>query len=365
MKNLLPLLLLLCAFACKEKPSNTESPNTAHTAPTETEVQIIDAHAHFKYDRDYLPGFMKSRQMKAVLVDVALADSEDSTITKRNWREYVALAQKHPELFWLCSSLIGTGIDAPDYAEREIARLDKEIAQGAKMVKVWKNFGMVTRDKTGHYVQIDDPRLQPIWDFLKERNIPVMAHIAEPVQAWRPLSKKSPHYGYYSEHPEYHAYNFPEIPGYETIIGARDNWIAKNPGLQVLCAHIGSMSHDIDMVSERLDRYPNMKVELAARFGDLATQDSKKVRAFFEKYQDRIMFGSDYGNRVPQSALAPEEIASEEKELSESYDRLDRYLSTSDTIQIRGQTNVGLALSDDVLKKLYVTNIVNFLNLQE
>lgn len=364
MKSLILLLLVLSACACKDQPSKSESKNTVHAALSETEVQIIDAHAHFKYDRDYLEPFMRSRHMKAVLVDVAKVNAEDSTLTDRSWDEYVALAQKYPDLFWLCSSLIGIGIDAPDYAEKEIARLDKEIAQGAKMVKVWKNFGMVTRDSSGRYIQIDDPRLQPIWDFLKERNIPVMAHIAEPVQAWRPLSEKSPHYGYYREHPEYHAYNFPEIPTYETIIGARDNWIAQNQGLQILCAHLGSMSHDIDMVAERLDKYPNMKAELAARFGDLTTQDSEKVRAFFETYQDRIMFGSDFGNRVPQNTLAPEEIAAEQKDLSDNYDLLHRYLSTSDTVQIRGQTNVGLGLPDSVLKKLYVTNIVNFLELR-
>ncbi len=357
------LMAFFTLLSCKDKVVATPEKEDIELPSNDFNAERIDVHAHFNYDRDYLASFMENRKMKAVLVDVSTEDKNDSTKVERSWENYVALAEKHPDLFWLCSSLIGIGIDAPDYAERQIARLSKEIAQGARMVKVWKNFGMVTKDRSNTYIQIDDPRLQPIWDFLKSRKIPVIAHIAEPLQAWRPLDPKSPHFGYYSEHPEYHAFNFPKIPSYETIIAARDNWISQNSDLQILCAHLGSMSHDVDMVAERLDKFPNMYVELAARFGDLATQDSKKVRAFFQKYQDRIMFGSDFGNGVAQDTFTPEQLLKEEQELAADYETLHAYLSSADTLVVRGQTNVGLALEPEVLKKVYVTNVVNFLKL--
>jgi predicted TIM-barrel fold metal-dependent hydrolase len=364
MRSLFFLSIIFCLLACKQKHTTPETGSKIKVTTPLSEIEIIDVHTHFHKDRNYFSGFMKDRKMKTILVDVAKHNASDSTKVERSWDDYVTLAKKHPDLFWLCSSLMGLGIDAPDFAQKELERLKKEIAQGAKMVKVWKNFGMVTKDNSGKYIQIDDPRLQPIWDFLKEQNIPVMAHIAEPVQAWRPLNPNSPHFGYYSDHPEYHAYNFPKIPSYETIIAARDNWIANNPDLQILCAHIGSMSHDVDMVSERLDSYPNIRLELAARFGDLATQDSKKVRAFFEKYQDRILFGTDFGNNGDEGNLSAEEIAAEQEELAADYDRLHTYLSTSDSVLIRGQANVGLSLPKEVLKKIYVSNVKDLLNLE-
>ncbi|SEK21038.1 Predicted metal-dependent hydrolase, TIM-barrel fold [Maribacter orientalis] len=364
MRNLFFLFVVFSFVSCKQKTTNKESGSEMKVIPKSYEAEIIDVHTHFQKDRNYFNDFMENRKMKTILVDVAKHNPTDSTQVERSWDDYVALAEKHPDLFWLCSSLMGVGIDSPDFAQNEIERLKKEIAQGAKMVKVWKNFGMVTKDNSGKYIQIDDQRLQPIWNFLKEQNIPVMAHIAEPVQAWRPLNPNSPHFGYYSEHPEYHAYNFPKIPSYETIIAARDNWIANNPDLQILCAHVGSMSHDVAMVAQRLDSFPNMKVELAARFGDLATQDSKKVRTFFEKYQDRILFGTDFGNNGDQNNLSAEELAAEQEELAANYDRLHAYLSTSDSVLIRGQANVGLSLPKEVLQKIYATNIKNFLNLK-
>jgi len=224
---------------------------------------------------------------------------------------------------------------------------------------------MVTKDANGQFIQIDDERLQPIWDFLKEKGIAVMAHIGEPVQAWRPLDDpNNPHYGYYTQNPQYHAFKHPEIPTYETIITARDNWIANNPDLRILCAHMGSMSHSVDMIAERLDKFKNIYVEPAARFGDLVGQDSKKVRAFYEKYQDRIMFGSDYGNGRIQDEMTAEELEAERTSLDSNYNNRWIYLSTSDSVEIRNQKNVGLGLSRAVLQKVYYQNMIDFLGVE-
>ena len=360
-KTTLFLLAGLILIACKSKTEEKTSEDAQVASIEPHAIKKIDMHAHFKYERDYLPIFFEESNMQALLVDVAIADSGG---VNRSWNEYVAHAHSQPELFSLCSSLIGVGIDDPDFAEDQIERLKQEIKQGAKMVKVWKNFGMVTKDASGEFIQIDDVRLQPIWNFLKDHNIPVMAHIGEPVQAWRPLDdKNNPHYGYYSDHPEYHAYQHPEIPSYETIITARDNWIANNPDLKILCAHMGSMSHDVDMVAERLDKFPNIFVEPAARFGDLVGQDSEKVKAFFEKYQDRIMFGTDYGTSRPQGESTKEDLENEEQNLKENYLRLWTYVATKDSVVERGQKNIGLGLPVEILNKFYYQNAADFLKL--
>lgn len=355
------LTLVIVLSSCKTNSENSDSKETSVSETNKQSIRKIDVHSHYKFPREYLPALHEKWNMQSVLVDVSI---KDSTGINRSWDSYLAHAQKHSDLFFLCSSLIGVGIDSPDFAEQAIQQLKEEIDSGARMVKVWKNFGMVTKDTSGHFIQIDDSRLQPIWDFLKEKNIPVMAHIGEPEQAWKPLDPNNPHYGYYKNNPQYHAYKFPEIPSYETIISARDKWIENNPDLKILCAHIGSMSHSVDMVSERLDRFSNMYVELAARFGDLANQDSKKVRAFFEKYQDKILFGSDYGNSAPENMMSPDELKEEEMNLDQSYNQLWRYLSSSDSLVIRGQKTQGLQLSKEILHKIYYKNAVDFLELR-
>lgn len=363
MKNTLYFLATIFIFiSCKSKTEQKSNTDKLAVSIDQQSIKKIDVHTHYRYERNYLPEFFKKWNMQGVLVDVSKVDS---VYVNRSWNEYVTHANANSDLFSLGSSLIGVGIDESDFADKQIARLEKEIEQGAKLVKVWKNFGMVTKDDKGKFIQIDDTRLQPIWDFLKERNIPVMAHIGEPVQAWRPLNdQNNPHYGYYKNNPQYHAYHHPEVPSYETIITARDNWIANNPDLKILCAHFGSMSHDVDMIAERLDKYPNMNVESAARFGDLIGQDSDKVRRFFEKYQDRILFGTDYGNSSSQDGKTVEYLKQEQQNLDEDYDRLWRYVTTTDSIAERGQKNIGLGLSNEVLNKFYYQNAIDFLKLK-
>jgi predicted TIM-barrel fold metal-dependent hydrolase len=127
---------------------------------------------------------------------------------------------------------------------------------------------------------------------------------------------------------------------------------------------MGSMSHDVNMIAERLERFPNMYVEPAARFGDLAGQDSKIVKAFFEKYQDRIFFGTDYGNSAKQSSLSKEDLEKEYDELDASYNRLWKYLSSTDSLEIRNQKTVGLELPPSILHKVYYQNVAGFLKLE-
>ncbi|WP_339793077.1 MAG: amidohydrolase family protein [Imperialibacter sp.] len=361
MKNAVSYLFLVFILgACspaKEKTSSSQA-----EAIDQQTIRKIDVHAHYRYPRPYLPSFFQDWNMQAVLVDVA---HEDTSGIDRSWEQYVDMNIENPEVFYLCSSLVGAGIDDPYFAAKNIERLKNEIATGAKMVKVWKNFGMVTKDAAGNFIQIDDARLQPVWDFLKEKGIPVMAHIGEPVQAWRPLDNPmNPHYEYYKNNPQYHAFAHPEIPSYETIIAARDRWIEANPDLPILCAHMGSMSHSVDMVAERLDKYPNIMVEPAARFGDLASQNSDKVKAFYVKYQDRIMFGTDFGNYDPAEGWTAEQLDAEQKDLNATYNDLWRYLSTTDSLVIRKQHTRGLGLPREVLEKVYFQNASNFLGLE-
>lgn len=230
---------------------------------------------------------------------------------------------------------------------------------------------MVDKDAAGNYIQIDDERLQPIWDFLIKENIPVLAHIGEPLQAFRPLVKeeRNPHYNYFSNNPQYHAYQHPEIPRWETIMQARDNWLARNPLLVVIGAHMGSMSHSVDEVAKRLEQFPNFYVEPAARFGDLVRQDSKKMRDFFIKYQDRILYGTDLGTSLPaeeQSVEAQENRKQYTKRLIELH---WEYFSGADSLYYDSPMisfpipTKSLNLPDSILRKVYWKNAMKVLQL--
>lgn len=332
------------------------------------EIRKIDIHTHYYYDRDWLVPLLEDWNMRAVAVNTVNGDS-GSNPARGEWNAMRGLHEKYPDRILLCTSFDASKIDDPNFADQVIAQLKEDIEQGAIMVKVWKNIGMVIKDESGSYIQIDDPRFQPIWDFLAEEGIPVLAHIGEPRAAWQPLDPESPHYTYYKNHPQYHNYQNPEVPSWGTIIEARDNWLAQNPELIVIGAHLGSMAYDVDEIAERLDKYPNFYVEPAERFGDLVIQPSEKVRAFFIEYQDRILYGTDLRAKRPASEMSEEELQRDKASIAKRYSLHWQYLTSADSMEfVRTGSSFtaktrGLDLPREVVEKVYYLNAERLLDL--
>jgi predicted TIM-barrel fold metal-dependent hydrolase len=334
---------------------------------TQDALQKIDFHTHFYHHRDYQIPMLEKWNMEAMIVNVFAGEDP----SEESWDASLNHHDQHPDHYILCTSFDASDIDDPNFAQNVIEQLRNDISDGADMVKVWKNIGMVYQDAEGDYIQIDDPRFEPIWDFLAEQGIPVLAHIGEPRAAWRALDPESPHYTYYSKHPQYHFYPDPEIPTWTEIMQHRDNWIEQNPDLTIIGAHLGSMAYDIDEVAQRLDEYSNFYVEPAERFGDLAIQDSRKVREFFMDYQDRIMYGTDLRSTQPASELTQDSLEVEEELTRLRYQIHWDYLSTSDSLEFertftsfRTRTE-GLGLPREVLEKVYYENAAKLLDLDD
>jgi predicted TIM-barrel fold metal-dependent hydrolase len=340
-------LLSLGGCAGSRPPASTASPPDIRAIPK------IDVHAHYRTDNPELVSALEAWNARAVLVDVTGADRR----IDEKWRDFLALRAAHPGRFYLVATFDPFRLEEPDFIPSTIARLREQIAAGAKGVKVWKDIGMDLKDAQGRYVQIDDPRFQPIWEFLVEQRIPVLAHIAEPLAAWQPLDSLNPHFWYYSNNPRYHAFKHPEIPRHETIIAARDRWLARNPRLTVIAMHLASVEHDVNEVAKRLDAYPNLYVETAARINDLAMQPSEAVRRFMIRYQDRVMWGTDFGEGSVSRAG-----------LETSFSQHWRYYAGADTVTLgnpRGwhRTVRGLALPDEALERFAHLNAERVLQL--
>ena len=176
------MLSLLGFSACTSEAPPVDS------APAISSIEKLDIHTHFRSDRAYLSHLLDEWKMKALLVDVV---TSDSTGIKRSWSRLLDQQARYPAQFSLCSGFSAFGIDAPDYSQRIIDQLEAEIAAGAKMVKVWKNFGLVDKDESGQFVQIDDPRLQPIWDFLIEKIFPFFHISVSPYRPGDPCKKET------------------------------------------------------------------------------------------------------------------------------------------------------------------------------
>lgn len=242
------------------------------------------------------------------------------------------------------------------WQEETLADLKESFLKGAKAVKVWKNIGMDLRDKNGDFVMIDHPKFDPILNFLANNNIPLIGHLGEPKDCWLPLEQMTlnGNRNYYSSHPEYHMYQHPEYPSYEDQIQARDQMLEKHPDLIFIGAHLGSLEWSLDELAKRLDKYPNMAVDLSrmANLQHHAMTDWEKTRKFFMDYQDRLIYGSD------RAINETKNLSERNLNVHEGRIRDWKFFTTQATMQATGFEGEfkGLNLPREVVDKIYRKN---------
>ena len=331
-------------------------PRTLAGAPPAFEdILKIDVHSHFFDDVPELAAMMDRAKIR--IVNVCVRGTDLARLREQEtWAERQQAKYGH-QRFPFASTFDVTRREEPDYVGQVKRWLDASFEQGAVMVKIWKEVGMEIRDRQGRYVMPDDPVFDPIYAYLTERKVPLLAHLAEPLEAWQPLDPAGVHYSYYSKNPEWHVYGRAGFPSHADIIAARDRILARHPRLTVLGAHLGSLEHDVDEIARRFDRYPNFYVDTSARNTDLTRQPSDKVRAFLIKYQDRVLYGLDQGRSPdPKREASSEERQRFVKDLEGTYRRDFAYYAGEGEMEYRGKTVQCLALPRDVLEKLFHGN---------
>jgi predicted TIM-barrel fold metal-dependent hydrolase len=245
------------------------------------------------------------------------------------------------------------GFESPDFTERVLAGLRRDFADEAIAVKIWKNVGMGIRSKSGEYLLPDNAALLPIYEAIQNAGKTLISHLAEPDGAWQPLDTANSEAGYLRSHPEWHMYGKP-VPSKDTILEARDRVIARYPKLRVIGCHLGSNEEDLPRLAKRLDAYPNFVVDAASRVRYLMAADRETARQFVLKYQDRILYATDF-------TLGNGDEARSAASLQATHDREWTFFASADPVRYRDREVPGLALPESVLRKVFRENAVRTL----
>jgi predicted TIM-barrel fold metal-dependent hydrolase len=235
-------------------------------------------------------------------------------------------------------------IKSPDFTAQAVAALEADVRAGARGLKLSKELGLAFRDWTGRLIAVDDPRLDPVWDRCGQLGIPVAMHTADPKAYFLPFDRHNERYEELLLHPEWRYAENPELPSLETLLGQRQAVFARHAGTTFIALHFDE-PYDLDRVGRMLDLFSNVYVEFGGRQMELGRQPNA-ARAFFLKYQDRILFGTDVDHWKP-----------------EMYRNYFRWLETEDdyfdhaTAPTGGRWKIyGLNLPDPVLRKIYHEN---------
>lgn len=300
--------------------------------------QIVNAHDHLYRERD-LPKYLRAAEQTGIVRTLFVASSdftfkgaEFKPDVGNEWssREVLKCAQQNP------GKIIPFVTMHPN-DQNKIPLLEEYIGLGAKGIKLYTGHGNF------HDRPFDVPEMQEFYAFCEQKQFPIVWHV---------------NLGKYAD-------DFKGI-------------LAKYPKLKVIVPHfgVGFYQPGGDIMQEMgrlLDQYPNLYTDTSFGTRDILVQGLERVsgnpepfRGFYEKYQDRIVWGTDMvitGNKEKTTPW----IASCIRACRDMHEKDDyTFWMAADGSQYSTGKNIygrlrGLKLAESILRKIYETNIQKIL----
>jgi predicted TIM-barrel fold metal-dependent hydrolase len=248
-----------------------------------------------------------------------------------------------------------------------------EVAQkmGAVGLKVPKGLGLGYTGPDGKLLRVDDRELDVVWERAGKLSLPVAIHIGDPKAFWLPPDEHNERYDELHVHPEWSNYGQP-VPSWQELYDAFERVVARHPKTTFIGVHFGNNPEDPERVARMMAEHPNLFVDTAARIPEIGRQPAAKMRALFEKYQDRILFGTDLGVGEDAGDLmlgSTDGRAPGDADIQRFFEMTWRYFETEDRgfahpTAIQGRWTIdGIGLRREVLEKVYWRNAARLLGI--
>lgn len=358
--------------------SDFEPRSMLHVKETEVErarFPVIDIHTHLSFAAKSEKGVSMTGERRFLAEPAELLES----MNRKNIRTMVNLTggygdglkeairrydKAHPGRFVTFTEPMWSRAAEGGYAPAQADAIMQAKRDGAKGVKVLKTLGLFLREKVteGPLITVDDKRFDPMWDACGSAGLPVAIHVSDPEAFFLPIDRTNERFEELNNHPDW-SFHGTGYPSNAQLLEARNRVYARHPKTTFITLHVGNFAEDLQYVSATLDRFPNMHVEIGARIGELGRQP-RASRKFFDKYQDRILFGTD---AVPRGNQTPQQIFGDRM-----YEIYFRFLETEDEyfdyapapVPPQGRWRIyGLGLPESILRKVYHDNAARLLGM--
>jgi predicted TIM-barrel fold metal-dependent hydrolase len=260
-----------------------------------------------------------------------------------------------------------------DYGQYLADQLELAKQKGAIGLKISKGLGLgYPAPDFKRPLAVDDPGLDKLFDKAGALGMPIAIHTGDPKAFWKPATPDNERYDELKAHPDwsFNDHLAQGLPSWEELYAAFERRVARHPKTTFIGVHFGNAPEEPDRVARMLDKYPNLYIDTAARVPEIGRHDAAKMRRFFEKYQDRILFGTDTGVGGSQDEMMygsngadPPTLADEQRFFTATW----RYFETADKqfehpTPIQGRWKIdGLGLPPEILRKVYFDNAARVL----
>jgi predicted TIM-barrel fold metal-dependent hydrolase len=364
---------------CPLALSEFQPKSMLHVSQTRVErarFPVIDFHTHLSWIKGDDHGVSVGEEMTYLAPPAELL----SVMDRRNLRTMVNLTggwgrgleqtvekyqKAEPGRFIVFTTPAWERCNQPGYAQFQAEQIEHAHRAGAYGLKVEKILGLYLRENigTGPLVKVDDLRFDPMWEACGALHLPVAIHVSDPEAFFLPIDRFNERFEELNNHPDW-SFHGKDFPSNSELLDARNRVFARHPRTQFVALHAGNYAENLSQVSECIDRFPNMYVDIAARIGELGRQP-RTARKFFDKYQDRIVFGTD---AVPHTKTTLQQVFGDEL-----YQIYYRFLETEDEYfdyapaptPPQGRWCIyGLGLPEDILRKIYYENAARLLGIE-
>ncbi len=322
---------------------------------TKAKYPFIDVHNHqWDMPGQNIPGLVKQMDGLNMQVMVNLSGRGYRELNGQfdvNSPDYLVrslenIKQTDARRVVLFTNISFAGFGQPGWINKALKELADDVAAGAKGLKIYKDLGLEFKDNEGKIVRVDDPRLDPIWEKCGTLKIPVLIHTADPKPFWQPMDENNERWLELATHPDRKRNNANPAP-WDTLIEEQHRMFMRHPNTTFIAAHFGWYANDLATLSHLLDAMPNVVVEFGAVIAELGRQP-RAAKAFFTKYQNRILFGKD--SWVPEEYSTYFRVLETEDEYFPYHKKYHAFWRM-----------YGMGLPDDILKKIYYKNALRII----
>lgn len=306
---------------------------------------VIDIHSHdyAKTDGD-VAQWVKNMDacgiQKTIILSGNTGEKLDATIKK-----YAPYGDR----FEVWCGFDYTGFDQPGYGPAAVKELERCFKMGAKGVGELSDKGLgahyseLHKDKGMHF---DDPRMKPLYEKCAELHMPINLHLADPIWMYEKMDATND--GLMNADTWRIDMTKPGILGFDALIQSLENTVKNNPKTTFIACHFANLNHDMGKLGEMLDKYPNLYADISARYAESATIP-RTMKAFYEKYQDKLLYGTDLGYDTPMYRITFRILETN-----------DEHFYETGLFHYHWAMN-GFGLQKEVLKKLYQDNAAKLL----
>ena len=325
------------------------------TSIKQHEYGIVDAHIHLgpRYVGEKFYERYDIHQFVKMMKDSGVCHAVDLQLFSEQYLDEVqTIIKGYEDYFSFCAPINVENFQDNEF-ETQMVDYMHRMSQRANVCgfKVWKDLGMSIKNRQGKLVKLSDPQFDVIWKTAGELKRPIVIHVADPKAFFEEVNERNERFEELTCYPMWSYYG---NVGHTDILKQFERVLEENKKTVFVAAHLISNASDLDYVGRMLENYPNLNVDIAAVLSEIGRQPIT-FRKFAEKFQGRIIFGTDTFGGDP--SYYPYYYR-----FLETDDEYFEYRPNHDYSQGRWRI-YGCNLSNDALERIYFKNAERIFNL--